>query len=114
MVDRIKALCRAQNTSVTKLEVALGFGNGTIGKWKNAKGAPPADKLQMVADALGVTSEYLLNGENENKPILMDELEMGNVSDIKMKMIGLIQDMPDDVLIKWYELLEAQAAQYKK
>ena len=60
MVDRIKALCRAQNTSVTKLEAALGFGNGTIGKWKNAKGTPPADKLQKVATALGVSVDYIL------------------------------------------------------
>jgi len=63
MVDRIRALCKARNTSITKLEAALGFGNGTIGKWKNAKNAPPADKLEKVADFLDVSVRYLLTGE---------------------------------------------------
>lgn len=67
MVDRIKALCRQKGTSVTKLEAALGFGNGTIGKWRNAKNAPPADKLQLVADALDVSVAHLLSGEDDKK-----------------------------------------------
>jgi len=72
MVDRIRALCRAQGTSVTKLEESLGFGNGTIGKWKNAKNAPPADKLQKVADALGVSADFLLTGKERPANKLTD------------------------------------------
>ena len=102
MVDRIKALCRAQNTSVTKLEVALGFGNGTIGKWRNAKSAPPADRLQMVADALGVTSDYLLNGENENKPA-----EKGELTETQREAMELIIKMSDEQLKVFVATLKA-------
>ena len=92
MVDRIKALCKAQNTSVTKLEAALGFGNGTIGKWRNAKGAPPADRLQKVADALGVTTDYILMGD-EKKPA-----QEGELSKTQMEAVELIKGMSDDQL----------------
>lgn len=103
MVDRIKALCRAQNTSVTKLEVALGFGNGTIGKWRNAKSAPPADRLQMVADALGVTSDYLLNGENENKPTFKGEL-----TEDEIRLICRLRQAPKGKLKSLLDFLEAE------
>lgn len=112
IADRIRTLCEMQGITINKLEQTLEIGRGNIARWDKHK--PSVEKVQAVANYFGLTTEYILTGENENKPILMDELEMGNVSDIKMKMIGLIQNMPDDVLIKWYELLEAQAAQYKK
>lgn len=102
MVDRIKALCRAQNTSVTKLEAALGFGNGTIGKWRNAKSAPPADRLQMVADALGVTSDYLLNGDNEKKPA-----EKGELTETQREAIELVMKMSDEQLKVFVATLKA-------
>lgn len=100
MVDRIKALCRAQNTSVTKLEAALGFGNGTIGKWRNAKSAPPADRLQMVADALGVTSDYLLNGDNEKKPA-----EKGELTPYMVEVLELFKDADEENQKKLLELV---------
>ena len=102
MVDRIKALCRAQNTSVTKLEAALGFGNGTIGKWRNAKNAPPADRLQMVAGALGVTSDYLLNGESENKPT-----QEGALTEARREAMELIMKMSDQQLSVFVATLKA-------
>lgn len=101
MVDRIKALCRAQNTSVTKLEASLGFGNGTIGKWKYAKGAPPSDKLQKVADALGVTSDFILTG-NENKPT-----QEGELTDVQREAMELIKEMSDDQLRVFIATLRA-------
>ena len=101
MVDRIKALCKAQNSSVTKLEMALGFGNGTIGKWRNAKGAPPADRLQMVADALGVTTDYILNG-NKNKPT-----ENGELTETQREAMELIMKMSDEQLKVFVATLKA-------
>lgn len=69
MVARLRALCKAKGTSFPKLEASFGWGNGTIGKWKYAKNLPPIDKLQMLADALNVSVNYIVYGENENKPV---------------------------------------------
>ena len=41
IVERIRALCKVNNTSITKIEVELGYANGTIGKWANGKKNPP-------------------------------------------------------------------------
>ena len=66
IVDRIRALAREQGTSLTKLEERLGFGNGTIGRW--SKHNPSFERLKLVADALGVTTAYLMGEETKKEP----------------------------------------------
>lgn len=63
IVDRIRALCLKNKTSITKIEVELGYANGTIGKWAKAKRKPPLEKVMAVADLLHTTSDYLYNGD---------------------------------------------------
>ena len=68
IVNRIRALCRSKNTSITKIEEELHFANGTIGKWKNGKRTPPLEKVILIAEILGTTPEYILRGEQKEKP----------------------------------------------
>ena len=67
IVNRIRALCRSKNTSITKIEEELHFANGTIGKWKNGKKTPPLEKVILIAERLGTTPEYILRGEQKEK-----------------------------------------------
>ena len=67
IVNRIRALCRSKNTSITKIEEELHFANGTIGKWKNGKRTPPLEKVILIAERLGTTPEYILRGEQKEK-----------------------------------------------
>lgn len=62
-VNRIKRLCREQGTSLTKLELEFGWGNGTIGKWAKMKNSPPVDRLRRVAERLNVTVNVLLGDD---------------------------------------------------
>lgn len=64
MVEKICMLCNEKKISIGKLENILGFGNGTIWKWK--KSSPSVEKLKAVADYFGVTIDYLLEGEKED------------------------------------------------
>lgn len=73
IVNRIRALCRSKNTSITKIEEELHFANGTIGKWKNGKRTPPLEKVILIAERLGTTPEYILRGEQKEKPALQME-----------------------------------------
>ena len=73
IVNRIRALCRSKNTSITKIEEELHFANGTIGKWKNGKKTPPLEKVILIAERLGTTPEYILRGEQKEKPALQME-----------------------------------------
>ena len=51
-----------------KLEKQLNLGNGTIGKWGKNGRQPTYDKAVAVANALGVSTDYLLTGEQKEKP----------------------------------------------
>lgn len=66
MVDRIRALCKKNGTSIKKLEQSLGFGNGTIGKWDAH--SPSADKVLLVANALGVKVGEILDTDPHPAP----------------------------------------------
>lgn len=59
-VERIRELCNKNNTSVTKLEKALGYGNGSITKQKTK--SMSCDRLKAIADYFGVTMDYLMTG----------------------------------------------------
>lgn len=54
--EKIKALCEEQNITISKLEQELGFGNGTIGKWKSVN--PTVGKLSAVADFFKVPVDF--------------------------------------------------------
>ena len=58
MFEKIKKLCEEHHISIWALEKALGFGNGTIGKWKNS--SPAIANVEKVAKYFNVTTDYLL------------------------------------------------------
>ena len=62
---RIKELANKKGLSLPNLESELGFGSGTIVKWD--KSTPNVDKLQKVANYLGVSIDYLVTGEMEDE-----------------------------------------------
>ena len=68
IADRIKEICAQKGTSMYKLEKQLNLGNGTIGKWGKNGRQPTYDKAVAVANALGVSNDYLFTGEQKEKP----------------------------------------------
>ena len=68
IADRIKEICAQKGTSMYKLEKQLNLGNGTIGKWGKNGRQPTYDKAVAVANALGVSADYLLTGEQKESP----------------------------------------------
>ncbi len=58
IVDHIKELAAGRGLTIQALEGKLGFGNGTIGRWK--KSSPSVDKLDKVAEYFGVSIDYLI------------------------------------------------------
>lgn len=67
--ERIQQLINENNTSQSELEKKLGFGKGTISKWKGST-APSADKLQKIAEHFGVTIDYLMTGRSYSQPAI--------------------------------------------
>lgn len=62
-VERVKAICKEHKIPISKIERDLGYANGYISQLK--KGVFPANRLQDIAEYLGVSTEYLLNGDEE-------------------------------------------------
>lgn len=57
--ERIKQLCIANGTTVTALEMSIGFSRGSIGKMKKGVKTTP-ERLQIIADYFGVSVAYLI------------------------------------------------------
>lgn len=86
--ERIKLLAEKQKISIRKVEEDLGFGNGTLNRWR--KNTPGADKLSKVADYFGVTTDYLLGRTETPQFTSKDE------KDIQKKLTEMIDGLSDD------------------
>lgn len=82
--------------SIAELERKANLGNGTIRRWVDS--IPSADKLYRVAKILGVSIEYLINGEEdvEHEKSKMIARKASNLSneqlDAIMKMIDVFEN----------------------
>ena len=65
IVEKIEILCKKRQINISKLEKECGIGNGTIARWN--KSYPRTDNLKKVADYFGVSIEYFINVEPEQK-----------------------------------------------
>lgn len=61
-VERIKMILKERNIPVSRLEKELGFGNGYLRGLK--KGSIVDDRLEKIANYLGVSSQYLRTGSS--------------------------------------------------
>lgn len=62
--ERIKALCKSKGISINKLEMDCGVAKGYVSKLD--KSTPNATKLQILADHLNVSLDYLITGNEDN------------------------------------------------
>lgn len=75
LVDRIKKVAKdKKGWNLKTTAEKAGIGINSIYRWKTQ--APQSNKLQLVADVLGVTTDYLLNGDRadaSNAPVDLDK-----------------------------------------
>ncbi|NME31335.1 helix-turn-helix domain-containing protein [Ligilactobacillus ruminis] len=83
LYDRIKALADTQKISIRRLEENIGFGNGTINRWR--KNTPGVDKLSKAADYFKVSTDYLL-GRTDDKTALSPK-EMSDIGQLADRML---------------------------
>ena len=57
---RIKRLREAASLSQWRLSADIGVPQSTLWRWETQDATPGATKLPAIADALGVTTDYLL------------------------------------------------------
>lgn len=60
--ERIREISKKQNLSINRLEQELSLPRSSISKYNKNK--PSFDKIQRIADKLGVSVDYILSGED--------------------------------------------------
>jgi transcriptional regulator with XRE-family HTH domain len=57
-------LMERKNITQAQLADAIGISRGNLGDWKSGRSSPTIDKLLLLADFFGVSTDYLLGKEN--------------------------------------------------
>lgn len=108
LVEFIRASCKNQDSSITKMEKDLKFANGTVGKWANGKRYPPKDKLLLVSDFLQISIEELMGEEQKEKPA------PGEGSGLDARFDVLLSQMTDADRADLLEYMEFKVAKRKE
>lgn len=85
ILEKVQSLCEKKGTNLSKLEIELGFGKGTLYKWN--KSSPNIDKLKKVADYFDVSIDFLAN-ENSDSPVKLEEPEDENTVNVNILCKG--------------------------
>lgn len=79
--ERIRGLCKVNGITITGLERKLGFAKGSLCKIDNNK--PSFERMSKLANALGVSMDYLMTGKVKSTPLTpYSQSEYDMVSDI--------------------------------
>jgi transcriptional regulator with XRE-family HTH domain len=63
--DRIKDLRKQKNLSQSELADKVGISYAQIGRYETKGAQPPAETLKLIADALGVSPDFLIYGTSD-------------------------------------------------
>ena len=64
--DLFCRLCEQKGVSVTRATVEMGLSRTIGSKWKRTGATPNGETLNRIAEYFGVTTDYLLTGEETN------------------------------------------------
>jgi len=62
--ERLQALRKSRGLSQEQLAEQAGVSRQAVSKWELGESAPELDKVLLIADFFGVTTDYLLKGED--------------------------------------------------
>lgn len=71
--ERLKELRFKKRITQVELSEALGVSQQTIGTWETNKASPKLEMLKTIADYFEVTTDYLLERDNEEKGFTLSE-----------------------------------------
>ena len=109
--ERIKQECERKQISLNKLEIECGLAKGYVSKLD--KSTPNATKLQLISDYLGVSLDYLMNG-NEDGYYLNEETKKIAQAIFENKQLKLLFDTAKDIDAEDIMLVHAMLKAIKK
>lgn len=98
------ALCEKNGLTPSGAAYKIGFNRASVTVWKNTGKAPKQELLLKIADFFGVTTDYLLTGdENKKAPTQEGERE---IDDRKMKAAflgGLADGLSEEEINEYWD-----------
>ena len=88
IVERIRNLCKSENTTLAALERELNLSNGSIAKWD--KSTPSIEKILLITNRFNVNIDWLVTGKEaaELTPNEQELIELyRNTNDIGQPLI---------------------------
>ena len=104
ILSRIEEQLRLLGMTKEDFYAQSGISSATFSYWNTGKYKPTPKKLKSAAEVLGVTYDYLMTGEKENKPALPQENEL---TDRQRKAFDMIKNMTDAQLDAFIAAAEA-------
>ena len=78
--ERLRALRRQKNLSQTELGKIVGLHYTNYGKYERGLAIPSSESLKRLAEALGVTTDYLIDGKaNEVAKAKIEDKDLLNM-----------------------------------
>ena len=81
--ERLKAICKENNTSVSAMLKDLNLSTGSTGHWKKGM-LPKGEVLAQIAEYLHTSIDYLIFGEYRN-----------NLNEEQLKLLELYESTPE-------------------
>lgn len=89
--DVFVQLCKERGVSPTRATLDIGVNKSNVTTWRTKGFTPNGDTLQKFSDYFGVTVDYLLTGEQKEKPSAEAE---GQISDELKEVLEYYQNKP--------------------
>lgn len=102
ILDKIRELANLRQVSLAEIERKAGLSSGSITKWD--KSSPSAEKLEKVAEYLGVSMDYLLN-RTENQFVSTDNKTDHFAEFFKMETEGMSKEEIEILEKEWKQFL---------
>ena len=97
---RIRQLCVRRKTSITKIEKALGYGNGTVSGWKNAKKKAPLERVVAIAEYLNVPVVALTGGLPAEEELNQEQPALSEKRQAALELIESLSDEQIDAILR--------------
>ncbi len=101
--ERIRLARQKKGITQNELAVKSGINNKSISRYELGSSTPPADAIKAIADALGVSTDYLLS-DKENITIKDKDL---------FERFEIIQEMTGEVKNTIINLIDLAIRDYK-
>lgn len=98
LVSRINGLLAEKGISKQVFYAACGITSASYSNWNTGKTTPRAKNVEVIADYLGTTTEYLLTGlgEKEKAPTEDGERKSDVLDEVDVAFYGDYKQLTDD------------------